>query len=160
MVCLDSVCGEKIFVWVLILWSLHGARILNQIWTQWPEIALTLKVRGSQPYLDRRRDSLIPEIPRGMQPGPVSSSRCGRWIGAHQWLAELISTNCSTLLELLSVREGAGLKRFLQVYCLLCWCMMGESQTIPSCQNSSKSKCGIKQKYFSTTDLSPYVPLC
>lgn len=26
-----------------------------------------------------------------MQPGPLSSSHCGRWIGAHQWLAELIS---------------------------------------------------------------------
>lgn len=52
---------------------------------------LAPKVGASEPYGDRRRDSLIPEIPRGMQPGLLSSSHCGRWIGAHQWLAERIS---------------------------------------------------------------------
>lgn len=30
---------------------------------QWSEIALALKAGACQPYLDRRRDSLIPEIP-------------------------------------------------------------------------------------------------
>lgn len=57
----------------------------------WPDIMLSAKARASEPYRDRRRDSLISEIPRGMQPGLLSFSRCGRWIGAHQWLTELIS---------------------------------------------------------------------
>lgn len=91
---------------------------------------LALKAGASETYGDRRRDSLIPEIPRGMQPGLLSSSHCGRWIGAHQWLAELISVlNCSTLLWLLNVRESAGLKCSLQVYCWLCWCMIRDSLT-------------------------------
>lgn len=73
------------------------------------------KAGASEPCEDGR-DSLIPEIPSGMQAGPVSSSHCGHWIRAHQWLAQLINTNCSKLLEMLNVRESAGLKSSLQIY--------------------------------------------
>ncbi|CAB1444816.1 unnamed protein product [Pleuronectes platessa] len=52
---------------------------------------LAPKAGAPEPHGDTGRDSLIPEIPCGMQPGPISSSHCGRWIRAHQWLAETIS---------------------------------------------------------------------
>ena len=105
------------------------------------------KAGASEPYEDRR-DSVIPEIPSGMQAGPVSSSHCGHWIGAHQWPAQLINTNCSKLLEMLNVRESAGLKSSLQIYGWLCHSMIGESRSVPSYQHSSKWKYSIRLKIF------------
>lgn len=82
---------ERIHVWVLTLRSLHGAHKSNQIRAPAKNHPpYSKRAVASEPYGDRGRDSLILEIPRGMQTGPLSSRCCGRWNGAHQWLEELM----------------------------------------------------------------------
>lgn len=117
-----SIRRGRIHVWVLTLRSLHGARKSNQI-----RVVATYHARFK----------IEGEI-HWSQKSPVACSRRGRgWMEAHQRLAELIIlTELQTVphcwLGLLNVRECAGLKCSLQVYCWLYWCMNEDSPTIPS----------------------------
>lgn len=91
MVLLDSACRERIHVWVLTLWSLHGARKSNQIRTIARILDHSKKLEPPSHTEIEGEIHWSQKIPSGMQPGLLSSSHCGRWMGAHQWLAELIS---------------------------------------------------------------------
>lgn len=75
-------------IWTLRL--LHGARKSNQIRAVARNCAYSQNSDPPSLVETERRDSLIPEIPSGMQPGLLSCSHCSRWIRAHQWLLELI----------------------------------------------------------------------
>lgn len=104
----------------------------------WPQTALAPKSQGPLSLASMEgRDRLNSPVV-ACSPGWLSRSRCGCWIGARQWLLELIgrtNASCSAAPALLNVREHLGLRCTLQVY----RCIIGDSNhralwlgTIPS----------------------------